>query len=420
MKFPVAAPDASRERRIAVLADRAELSREYRSPPNFFYEDEALNAAVISDPEADEPRQAYASWLLRHQDEDTRTRGTCIAKGLELARDARKHPEIDFAARRELVPIPSQCWQHMGPLFDDGLIDGPHVHRGFVESVMIKASTLVELADELFAAAPLRFLSLFSTASAVDQLAGWPGLSKIHAIEFPVLSDDDLLTDETIDLLLESPYLTNITAIKLIGQTRLTSAAYRRLVTATTLPKLSLLEVVPKVLTCWAQPVEVWPTSGRRLTMTFFEGKIIGPPKSGDLRDTPIHFIQRPEDWIVELERELGYQPCLHPEEHYGRYHVELEVAIEHPIALDAAIMARRGQPVPERGPKPSLMERFAKGVCAICGSAVITHLGPSYTAYDDPLYILSTGSMDCPQCGTSWSMWSPNDDRYDVATSSA
>ena len=339
--------------------------------------------------------------------------------GLELARDAREHPEIDFAARRKMVPIPWQCWRHMEPLFDDGLIDGPHVHRGFVESVMIKASTLVELADELFAAAPLRFVSLFATASAVDQLAGWPGLSRIHALQFPVLGEDDLLTDETIERLLESPYLTNITAIRLVDQTRLTPAAYRRIVTATTLPKLSLLDVQPKVLTCWAQPVEVGPTSEPRAMLTFFETKIMAPPKSGDLRDTPIPFIQRPEDWIVELERELGYQPCLHPEEHYGRYHVELEVAIEHPIALDGAIMARRGQPVPERGPKPSLMERFAKGVCAICGSAVITHEGPSYTAYDDPFWILRTGTMDCPQCGTSWSMWAPNDDRYVEATSS-
>ncbi len=62
----------------------------------------------------------------------------------------------------------------------------------------------------------------------------------MHAISFPVFGEEDLLTDETIDRLLESPYLTNIAAIQLIDQTQLTSAAYRRIVTAPTLPKLSL------------------------------------------------------------------------------------------------------------------------------------------------------------------------------------
>jgi hypothetical protein len=68
---------------------------------------------------------------------------------------------------------------------------------------------------------------------------------------------------------------------------------------------------------------------------------------------------------------------------------------------------ARRGQPVPEPGPKPSLMERYRQGSCAICGFAVVHTLGPIVEVYGDPQGTYS-GSMDCPQCGTGWFIWYP------------
>jgi hypothetical protein len=291
----------------------------------------------------------------------------------------------------------------------DELVASVQVHRGFVEKVAIKAANLLSLADELFAAAPIRYVDLIEVNRAVDDLARWPGLSRMRALTFPVYGDDDLLTDATIDRLLESPYLTGIRAIRLVGQTKLTSAAYRRILTAPTLPQLSLFDIPAKVLTCWAEPISVWSTKRPQLELTFFERAIVAPPASGDLRDTPILCPQRPEDWIVELERELGYQPCLHPEEYFGRYHVALEVPIEHPIALDSSVMARRGQPVADRGAKPSLMQRRAEGKCAICGSDQLAgEFGPpDPNPYDyDPNPGLE--SLNCKQCGTKWYPWSP------------
>jgi hypothetical protein len=58
--------------------------------------------------------------------------------------------------------------------------------------------------------------------------------------------------------------------------------------------------------------------------------------------DTPIPAM-RTKDWITTLERAIGYVPCVHPEDHYGRDVVDIEAIVEHPIALDARIMARRG-----------------------------------------------------------------------------
>ncbi|MEO8550323.1 MAG: hypothetical protein ABI678_10125 [Kofleriaceae bacterium] len=279
----------------------------------------------------------------------------------------------------------------------------PRTFRGFAEHVAVRANRLIDISEELFEAAPIRSLDLRNLASAVDELAAWPGLSRMRALSFNVGEDADLLTDDVIDRLLRSPHLTNVSAIWMHRQTRLTQAAYRRIVTATTLPRLSLFYIQPTTLTCWAEPIEVVPADNP--IMTYFARMIETPPVSGDLRLTPTPVILRPEDWIVDLERAIGYQPCLHPEEHYGRYEVSIEAPIEHPIALDPAITSRRGELVPERGPKPSLMERQAKGLCAICGSAAFDREWGKGDPYGDPQGVYS-GAMICFRCGTRWFPW--------------
>jgi hypothetical protein len=99
--------------------------------------------------------------------------------------------------------------------------------------------------------------------------------------------------------------------------------------------------------------------------------------------------------------------PCVHPEEHYGRYIVDVEAVTAHPIALDAAVIARRGQAVPDPGPKPSLMARRRQGLCAICGGAefAFTPESPREDPYDPSL---GDGILTCERCGTRWysSQW--------------
>jgi hypothetical protein len=125
------------------------------------------------------------------------------------------------------------------------------------------------------------------------------------------------------------------------------------------------------------------------------------PPESGDLRDTPKHVILRPEDWIVQLERRLGYLPCVHPEDQYGRYRPDPAAVIDHPIARDPAIATRRGEPVPDPGPKPSLMERRRQGLCALCGSSEFDYEPGREDAYSDPMGL--AGIYACRRCGTRW-----------------
>lgn len=394
-------------RRRSLEAGARDTAIRYNTPPKGYLDNDSLFRAVVDHPDADAPRDAYAAWLVAHQDDETRWRGQAIVEGLALAREARKDASIDFEKLRPTVT--SRVVSELEWLLADDLIDALEVHRGFVEKVAIKASNLMSLADELFGAAPIRFLDLVDINRAVDELSRWPGLERMRALTFPVYGDDDLLTDATIDRLLESPHLTGVRAIRLVGQTKLTPSAYRRIVTAPTLPQLSLFDIPAKVLTCWAELIPVWSNARPKDTLSFFERAISAPPASGDLRDTPILCPQRPEDWIVELEKDLGYQPCLHPEEYYGRYHVALEVPIEHPIAFDASAMTRRGQPVADRGAKPSLMQRRAEGRCAICGSDQFEREwgqpDPNPYSYDpNP----GLESLNCKQCGTKWYPWSP------------
>lgn len=408
MSFPNERAGASRERRRLLEADAHEVARTNHLPPKRYFDNPALFRSVLEQPDDDVPRAAYAEWLVGQGDRFTRWRGECVAHGLALAHAAQRDPTTDFAALRP-ESVESSVLEEISYLEADKLVGSIEVHRGFVEKVAIRATILMRLADELFAAAPIRYLDLIDVSRVVEELARWPGLARMRALTFPVYGDDDLLTDAALDRLLESPYLTGIRAIRLVGQTQLTPAAYRRILTAPTLPQLSLFDIPATVLTCWEEPIPVWSTTRPQQTLSFFERAIVAPPASGDLRDTPILCPQRPEDWIAELERELGYQPCLHPEDYYGRYHVAVEVPIEHPIALDPAVMARRGESIAERGPKPSLMKRRAEGKCAICGSGQFEYRygPPDPNPYDyDPNPGLE--SLDCRQCGTKWEPWSP------------
>jgi hypothetical protein len=291
-------------------------------------------------------------------------------------------------------------------LHSEDLIANYYYFRGFVEKVSIRANRLLELADELYALAPIRHLSLVGVPASLDDLAASPHLARIRSLSLPELHPDDAFTDESLIRFLSSPHLRNLVHLRLGGHPALTAVAHQFLVTAPTLPRLSNIELYSGQITCWAEPITINNSSSR---LTYFEQVIQGFPKTADLRDTPIPVALRPEDWIVELERKLGYQPILHPELHYGRYYVDIEAVTASPIADDPAVMALRGRPVPDPGPKPSLMERRRQGVCAICGCPDLTYLpppgdldAPSPNPYDNP-YLPPAGFDVCDRCGTQW-----------------
>jgi uncharacterized protein (TIGR02996 family) len=398
MTFPIEEARSSRGRRAELLVERKSRRVASGLPPKGFVENEDLLRAVLEQPDDDAPRWAYAAWMRAQNDPDSVMIGEFVESELRIAETFRVDPHADVSAMRRHAPIES--------LFDidlmvgDGVVGWPGRARGFVERIGVRANRLIEIADELFSVAPIRYLTLLNLADAVDEVAAWPGLSRIHALTFQVVDPaTDLLTDDVVERLLRSPYLANVAVIWLDGQTQLTQRAYRSIVSAPTLPRLSYLNVDASTLTCWVEPISREKKPG---TLSFFDRAMQSPPNDGDLRMTPKRVLLRPEDWIIELEREVGYMPCLHPEEHYGGYWTSIEAPVEHPIALDAAIMARRGVPVPDPGPKPSMMARREQGACAICGSAELSFEQGAGDMYGDPDG-RSGGIWVCSNCGTRW-----------------
>jgi len=393
--------------RVELRADLAEGRRlrgsKFTKP---YPEDEALRQAVVENPDDDEPRRAYATWMLAQDNENAKDIGEYIEAQLQVAAAYQANPRADVSAiyrvyggRGDFRTWPAKNSYDLDLLLSEGLIGAPRFYRGFVERVSVRAARFLEIAEELFSLAPIRHLSLIGIPQVVEALAASPHLARMRSLVLAENRGEDALTDEVLARLLASPHLGNVTHLRIGGTHQLTPRAYEMVVTAPTLPRLSNFEVyVDGTSTIWEEPIK---PNFDETKLTYFQRVMEKYPDTYDLRDTPKPVVLRPEDWIVELERKVGYVPCVHPERNYGRYIVDIEAVTAHPIALDAAVMVRRGQPVRNPGPKPSLMQRRQQGLCAICGSPEFSFEAAPGDAYSDPTG--RAGIFECQRCGTRW-----------------
>jgi uncharacterized protein (TIGR02996 family) len=374
--------------------------------PKPYPEDEALRRAVLEHPDDDAPRHAYAAWMRAQDHKNARWISEFIEAQLRVADAYRADPRADVSAITRVYGGPWKFRSKSGVhrydldlLLSEGLIGEPEFYRGFVERVSVRAGRFLEIADELFSLAPIRHLALVGIPAVVDELAASPHLARMRSIVLATHDAADALTDETLARFLASPHLGNVAHLRIGGKHHVTPRAYEHVVTAPTLPRLSSFEVyLDGTSTCWVEPIA--PNFDED-QLTYFQRVMEKYPDTYDLRDTPTPVVLRPEDWIVELERTLGYVPCVHPEEHYGRYIVDIEAVTAHPIALDPDVMARRGHLVADPGPKPSLMERRRQGLCAICGAAELGFEPGAGDPYSDPMGL--AGIFTCQRCGTRW-----------------
>jgi len=306
-------------------------------------DDAELRRAVIERPDDDAPRQAYAAWMAGQDHAFARTIGAFMGAQLRVAQAFRSNPRAevstlrswrgdtafvstaDFRAGDSLRP-----WflDDLDPMISLGLVGWPQVYRGFVERVAVRALRFLQMADELFRLAPIRHLVMIGVPEVVDQLAACPHLGRIRSLSLTRYGREDDLTDDVLQRLIASPHLGKLAHLRLVDQEQLTPRAYEDVVAAPTLPHLSSFEVYARQ-SRW-NPQEP----------TFFD--LRGRSERIIIYDTPIPAM-RPKGWIAALERAIGYVPCVHPEDHYGRDIVDLEAIVEHPIALDERIMARRG-----------------------------------------------------------------------------
>ena len=284
--------------------------------------------------------------MLGQEHEFAQTIGAFIAAQLRVAEAYRGDPRADVltlrnwgADQRFVALTDFRAGDALRPWFLDdlsglltlGLVGWPQVYRGFVERVSLRARRFLELADELFSLAPIRHLVLIEVGEVVAELADCPHLARVRSLSLPVHTARDRLTDAALRRLLVSPHLDNLAHLRLVHQAQLTPLAFERIVIAQTLPMLSCFEVFA--------PLHRW--RGALGDASTYDPR--GRAERILTYDTPIPAL-REQDWISPLERALGYVPCVHPEDHYGRHFVDLEAVVQHPIALDPDVLVRRGR----------------------------------------------------------------------------
>jgi len=172
---------------------------------------EQLVQAVIADPDADAPREAFAAWGVAHGD----LQGE-LAR-IQLAEAHERRVGIALEARRryleayDLIEKHEKAWAH--EVF--AIASQPQFFRGFVEVVTIDVPTFLANAQALYAVAPVRGVTFVDAGTHVDALAASPHLSRLVYIKFYNRSDAAPLADAGLSALVASPHLGNVRILQL-------------------------------------------------------------------------------------------------------------------------------------------------------------------------------------------------------------
>lgn len=328
-----------------------------------------LRAHILADPEDDGPRRRFAAWirdqppsryLLREYEEhrwhtskdDPAFAAWLIESQLWIAGELRKNPRFDLTARLpgqdgsfRVTTLRALSWDHydLRALDSAGLIAKPLTYRGFVEHVAIKARWFLEIAEELYADAPIRQLTMTYCKDHLDDLVRSPHLDRIRMLSLPARMMDNKFTrlndwtDEEVEKLAASPHLRGLRYLDFEDAPHLSERALVALARSPYLKELSHVSI-----------------------NTHHYHQTIEHPTWGGLGD----YHRTVEERRVlsmrrAVEAEVGYVPWLHPEANYGALDPDLEAVIEHPVALDPAIAARRGSEVDPEAEEPSVGRRL-------------------------------------------------------------
>lgn len=304
-----------------------------------------LYRAICAAPDDDEPRRAYARWLRARPrargpkwrwygglDEPERSReipspvdpvatADYLDAWLDGAQRVRDDPRSDWRTPLRAICEPDQVdpdWPTTQPCLAGAA--ERWVWRGFTEHVTIHAAWFLEIADELFANAPIRHLTITHAGDHFGRLLESPHLRRLRGLGLPSehWHGDKLIQladwrDDDVARLATCPNLANLRYLQLDDATHLTPRAFVALARSPVLSQLSFV----------------------RQAATAANGVVKGL--------TRYHIEHR-----RAVEAEVGYVPWLHAYELYGWADPMPEVTIEHPVALVPAIAARRGQPVVE------------------------------------------------------------------------
>jgi len=170
-----------------------------------------LVRAVIADPDADAPREAFATWGVDNGDPQAELARIQLAE----AHERRAGSELD--ARRlnaqafDLIAQHRNMWARK--VLEIAL--QPQFFRGFVEVVVIDVPTFLARASELYDVAPIRSIQFLDAGPHIDALAESPHLARLVAIDFNNRSDAAALGNAGLRTLVASPHLGKLAILHL-------------------------------------------------------------------------------------------------------------------------------------------------------------------------------------------------------------
>lgn len=139
-------------------------------------DEDALLAAVIANPDDDEPRAVYADHLIEHGD----PRGTFISLQLALAKPGPKHDEI-AAEAAALEQQYRATWNREITLYTLQ----HHYRRGFIFAIEARGRSFAAHGERLVALAPIERLRLRTLdLSTLRTITESQSLRDIRAIDF--------------------------------------------------------------------------------------------------------------------------------------------------------------------------------------------------------------------------------------------
>jgi uncharacterized protein (TIGR02996 family) len=190
-------------------------------------------AAIMADPDSDEPRLAYADRIGgRH--------ARLIRRQIAFVRDRQRHrPWNHYSSEAEELRELVEEWRPR--LIPQALRDLPAtftLRRGFPDEVRMSAADYPAAAATLAAAVPLQSLVLTEAPpGSLARLARVPELARLRAVSLPPTGD---VGDAGLAELIASPYLTGLRWLSIDGS-GVTEAGVAALAAATTVPQLQFV-----------------------------------------------------------------------------------------------------------------------------------------------------------------------------------
>jgi uncharacterized protein (TIGR02996 family) len=141
-------------------------------------DEEALLRAVIADPDDDAPRLIYADWLDEHGQGER-------AEFIRVQCEAARQWSLRKAISLELLERAEELQKLYGPVWAasvNKITTRWRFERGFVSWVHCPASTLLMQANNLFRAAPIRYLHIRDARRLARQVFRLPQLSNLRSL----------------------------------------------------------------------------------------------------------------------------------------------------------------------------------------------------------------------------------------------